>query len=73
MSGTDILIQMIPFLVFWVVAVVLGYGIARRKGVRPLWIALGSFPLWTWVFVLYWASLTDKEVLHRLDRLEMQR
>jgi hypothetical protein len=68
-SPNDVLIQLIPVTIAWIVVVIFGYFIARRKGVGTFGIVLGSFPLWAGAAVLWWASLTDKDVLERLNRL----
>ena len=69
-SGSDFLIQLIPLLVFWLIFAVPGYWIAKRKGIGTGKFALGIFPVWAGLMVIWWASLTDKEVLERLQRLE---
>jgi hypothetical protein len=69
-SGTDLLVQLIPALLIWLIFVPIIWRLARRKGVRPLSIAIGCFPIWFGIAVIYWASLTDKDVLDRLARLE---
>jgi hypothetical protein len=69
-GGSDFLIQLVPITVFWIIFLVIGIPIARRKGIGTSSIVLGCFPLWTGLAVIYWASLTDKAILERLSRLE---
>jgi hypothetical protein len=49
---------------------IFGYFIARRKGIGILGLIIGTIPIWGFVVLLWWASLTDKDVLDRLSRLE---
>jgi hypothetical protein len=72
-SGSDFLIQLIPVLTLWLIFIIPGYFIARRKGISKGMFALGIFPLWAGLVVLWWASKTDKDVLDRLERLEKSR
>jgi hypothetical protein len=66
----DFLIQLIPITVMWLLFLVPAYFIAKRKGVSTTRFLIAAFPLWTGLFVLWWASLTDKAVLDRLEQLE---
>ena len=66
----DFLIQLIPITIMWLLFLVPAYFIAKRKGVSTTRFLIGAFPLWTGLFVLWWVSLTDKEVLDRLERVE---
>jgi len=65
-----VLLQLIPLLTLWAIAVPIVWRIARRKGVGVLGAVVGCFPFWLALVALYWASLTDKAVLDRLARLE---
>ena len=69
-STSDFVIQLVPILLWWVIVAIPVYKVAKRKGVSGGWIALGMFPLWIVIAAWWWASLTDKEVLDRLSRLE---
>jgi hypothetical protein len=69
-GGGDFLIQLIPIVLVWLIALPIVWRMARRKGVRMLSAVVGTFPLWMGIVALYWASLTDKDVLDRLARLE---
>ena len=62
--------QLFSFLWLWGVTLIFGYFIARRKGKGTLAIIVGTFPFWGFFVVIWWASLTDKDVLERLSRLE---
>jgi hypothetical protein len=72
-TPNDLIIQLIPITTMWIIVVIFGYRIARRKGIRTLGIVLGSFPVWAFAAIIWWASLTDKDVLERLARLEGHR
>ncbi len=72
-DGTDVIVQLLPLLFAWMIVAVVGYFIARRKGIGMGRFALGIFPLWAGVFLLWWVSLTDKDVLDRLAELEKRR
>lgn len=69
----DIIIQLLPLLFMWVVLAIVGFFIARRKGIGLGMFALGIFLPWAGLFVIWWASLTDKAVLDRLAELEGRR
>lgn len=69
-GGNDFIIQLIPLMIVWIVFLFIGIPIARRKGVGPLGIVLGCIPFWAGLVVIYWASLPDKDLLERLNRLE---
>jgi len=69
-SGTDFLIQLVPLMIFWLIFLIVGIPIARRKGIGTVGLILGCVPFWTGLAVIYWASLTDKDVIERLNRLE---
>jgi hypothetical protein len=61
---------LIPFALVWLVTFVFGYFIARRKGVGIFGALIGTFPVWSVPVLLWWASLTDKEVLERLSKFD---
>jgi len=69
-DASDFLIQLIPILLLWGIAVPIVWRMARRKGVRKWSAVVGCFPFWIGIVAIYWASLTDKDVLDRLARLE---
>ena len=69
-SASDVLIQLIPLSIFWVLILILGYFISRRKGIGLLGFILGTLPPWGAFVLIWWASKTDKDVLERLSRLE---
>jgi hypothetical protein len=60
---------LVPFALLWIVTFIYGYFIARRKGIGIFGALIGTFPLWSPLVLLWWASLTDKAVLDRLSRL----
>jgi hypothetical protein len=72
-ATNDFLIQLIPLAFFWLLLVIFGYFIARRKGIGTLGIIIGTLPIWGFFVLLWWASKTDKDVLERLNRLEGSR
>jgi hypothetical protein len=65
-----ILALLIPFLLLWVFTFVFGYFIGRRKGIGVLGALVGMFPFWAVAVLFWWLSVTDKDVLERLSRLE---
>jgi hypothetical protein len=67
---SDFIIQLVPMLFIWALIFIFGYFIGRRKGVSTSGIIIGTIPLWGFIVLLWWASLTDKDVLDRLNRLE---
>ena len=66
----DFFIQLVPLLLVWIVLAIVGFYIGRRKGKSLGRVVIGTFPLWAGIYVLWLASLTDKDVLDRLARLE---
>jgi hypothetical protein len=50
--------------------IVMGFYIGRRKGKGLGHVIVGTFPLWGGPYLLWLASLTDGDVLDRLERLE---
>jgi hypothetical protein len=72
-SESDFIIQLMPLLIVWLILLLIALPIAKRKGVSRSGKFLGCFPLWIGIAAVYWASLTDKEILERLDRLEGRR
>lgn len=66
----DFIIQLIPMLVIWLAFALPVYYIAKRKGVSTSGMIVGMFPLWMVLVAIWWASLPDKDLLDRLDRLE---
>jgi hypothetical protein len=69
-EGEDFLIQLVPILLAWIIVAIPGYFIAKRKGVSTGRFIFGILPFWAALFILWWASLPDKDVLDRLARLE---
>jgi hypothetical protein len=65
-----ILALLIPFALLWLITFIYGYFIARRKGIGIFGALIGTFPVWSVPVLLWWTSLTDKEVLERLSKLE---
>jgi hypothetical protein len=64
---------LIPIALLWIITFIFGYLIVRRKGIGIFDALIGMFPFWAVPVLLWWVSLTDKEVLDRLDRLEGRR
>jgi hypothetical protein len=69
-GASDFFVQLLPLIPLWVLMLIFGYFIARRKGIGILGLVIGTIPIWGFVVLLWWASLTDKDVLDRLSRLE---
>jgi hypothetical protein len=61
---------LIPFAILWLVTFIYGYFIARRKGIGVFGALIGTFPVWSIPVLVWWASITDKAVLDRLNKLE---
>jgi uncharacterized membrane protein YhaH (DUF805 family) len=74
MEGTtpagDFLTSLIPLIILSVPLAVVFAFILRRKGRSPWLCLLLLVPLVGQIYALYVVSLTDKEVLDRLARLE---
>lgn len=69
-GGSDFVIQLVPLMIFWLIFLIVAIPIARRKGIGALAMVLGCIPFVTGLAAIYWASLTDKDVIERLNRLE---
>ena len=69
-GSSDWLIQLVPLLVVWIVLLVFGLWIGKRKGSSVGRVIVGTIPIWGGVYLLWLASLTDKDVLERLAKLE---
>jgi hypothetical protein len=69
-ASSDFIVQLVPLFLLWIVCVVVGFYIGRRKGKGLGRVIIGTFPLWGGLYLIWLASLTDKDVLERLARLE---
>ncbi|MGE0627407.1 MAG: hypothetical protein AB7O43_06235 [Hyphomicrobiaceae bacterium] len=52
--------ELLLFLAIWAALAVIGLRFARRKGVRPSFVILGSFPLWVAFFALWLIKQPDR-------------
>ena len=69
-GGSDLLIQLVPPMIFWLIFLIVAIPVARRKGISALGMVLGCIPFVIGLAAIYWASLTDKDIIEPLNRLE---
>ena len=69
----DFWVQLMPLVLWWIILGIPAFKIARREGISTGWTLFGLFPLWIVIAVLWWASMTDKDVLDRISKFEGQR
>jgi len=70
MEQRSILLPFLPFLVFIVPIVVFNLFLSKRKGKSPvLYGALSLIPLVGFYLAIYLASLTDKSIGEKIDKI----
>jgi hypothetical protein len=69
-ATSEVLISLIPLAVATLIFFVFSIPLSRRKGKSFIYPMLCLIPFFTIFTLLYLVSLTDKEVLDRLNALE---
>jgi hypothetical protein len=70
-SGSSGFASFIPLLIMLSIFAIFAYFLGKRKGKNPITCLLLCFvPILNAVYLFYLASLTEKDVLERLEHLE---
>ena len=70
MNEPSPLTSLIPMLIISIPIIILNISIAKRKGKEKILFGiLGAIPIANFISMLYLISLTDKEILEKLDEI----